>query len=260
MGIINLTPDSFYDGGKHKTINDAIITMKSMIQHGANIIDLGACSSRPGSKLISLKEEEKRLFPVLIKARTVFPDITISIDTYRYQIAEQAISYGADLINDVYVEKDQNKMFETVSKHNTPYVLMHMLGTPKTMQKKIYYVNFKKDILMFFRNKITLLNNLNFNKIIIDPGFGFGKTLSQNYQLLNMIPEMKKFKYPILAGVSRKSMINTPLNIENRQALNGTTVVNTIALLKGAKILRVHDVKETKETIEIFKLAQQNKQ
>tara|TARA_Y100000588_G_C13572792_1_gene635327 strand:- start:140 stop:553 length:414 start_codon:yes stop_codon:yes gene_type:complete len=136
---------------------------------------------------------------------------------------------------------------------------MHMLGTPNTMQKKIHYVNFKQEILMFFQEKIKALNNLNFKKIIIDPGFGFGKTLNQNYQLLNMIPEIKKFQYPILVGASRKSMISTPLNIENCQALNGTTVVNTISLLKGANILRVHDVKETKETIEIFKLVKNNK-
>ena len=197
MGIINLTPDSFYDGGKHNTINHAITAVQDMIKNGADIIDLGACSSRPGSKSISLKEEEKRLFPILIKTRKLFPNITISIDTYRYQIAEKAISYGADLINDIYVQKDQKKMFEIVKKHDTPYVLMHMLGTPNTMQKKIQYVNFRKDILMFFREKIKVLNNLNFNKIIIDPGLGFGKTLNQNYQLLNMLPEMKKFQLEI---------------------------------------------------------------
>ena len=259
MGIINLTPDSFYDGGKYSKIENAIQGVQNMIDEGVDIIDLGACSSRPGSQPISLKEEKKRLFPVLNKLREIFPEIIISIDTFRYQVAEDAINYGANLINDIYVEKEQKKMFEVIAKYEIPYVMMHMLGSPTTMQKNIYYNNFKNEIIDFFQQKINLFHKLDFHKIILDPGIGFGKNLSQNYQLINMIPDMLKFKYPILIGNSRKSMIQTTLNVNKKNALNGTTILNTIAIMKGAKIIRVHDVKEAKEIITIFKSINEHK-
>jgi len=258
MGIINLTPDSFYDGGKYTNIEHTITRANEMVINNIDIIDLGAASSRPGSKTISIKEEEKRLFPALIKIRELFPSATISIDTYRYQIAEQAIKYGADMINDIYVEKDEEQMFRVIKKYNIPYILMHMSGNPSNMQKHIHYNSFEKEIIDFFKQKIDKLTCDGFQKIIIDPGFGFGKTLNQNYQLINMIPELKKFKYPILVGVSRKSMISKGLKIKIEDTINGTVAINSICLSKGASIIRVHDIKEGKETIEIFKLVQNN--
>ena len=259
MGIVNITPDSFYDGGKHKNTNAYIKYIQKIIKEGADIIDLGACSSRPGSTPISLKEEEKRLLPVLEKTKEKFPDIPISIDTYRYQIAEKAISYGAQLINDIYVEKDKQKMFSVIAKHNIPYVLMHMQGNPKNMQNKIHYTDFKNEIMMFFKNNIKKLNQNGVNNIILDPGFGFGKTLNQNYNLINMISEIKKLNYPILTGLSRKSMISQGLQTTSQNALTGTIAANTICLMHGASIIRVHDVQAAKETIKIFNLTQINK-
>ena len=258
MGILNLTPDSFYDGGRYTNLDQIISRVQTMIDEGVDIIDLGAFSSRPGSQLISLKEEEKRLFPALIKIRELFPKVTLSIDTYRYQIAEQAIKYGANIINNIYINKYPTQMAKIVQKYNTPYIIMHMKGEPKNMQKNIQYNNFKNDIYMFFKNCINELNKINFDKIIIDPGFGFGKTLLQNYNLINMIPELKKLSYPVLVGLSRKSMIFKPLNQEPENCLHGTIVANTIALTKGANILRVHDIKEAIQTKKIVQLVQQN--
>ena len=258
MGILNLTPDSFYDGGRYTNLNQIISRAQTMINEGVDIIDLGAFSSRPGSQLISLKEEEKRLFPALIKIRELFPKVTLSIDTYRYQIAEQAIKYGANIINNIYINKYPKQMAKIVQKYNTPYIIMHMKGEPKNMQKNIQYNNFKNDIYMFFKNYINELNEMNFDKIIIDPGFGFGKTLLQNYNLINMIPELKKLSYPVLVGLSRKSMIFKALNQKPDNCLHGTIVANTIALTKGANILRVHDIKEAIQTKKIVQLVQQN--
>ena len=259
MGIVNITPDSFYDGGKHKSTKAYIKYIQKIIKEGADIIDLGACSSRPGSTPISLKEEEKRLLPVLEKTKEKFPDIPVSIDTYRYQIAEKAILHGAQLINDIYVEKDKQKMFSVIAKHNTPYVLMHMQGKPQNMQNKIHYMDFKSEIMMFFNNNIKKLNQNGVNNIILDPGFGFGKTLNQNYNLINMISEIKKLNYPILSGLSRKSMISQGLKTTSQNALTGTIAANTICLMHGASIIRVHDVQAAKETITIFNLTQINK-
>ncbi len=259
MGILNLTPDSFYDGGRYIKHNKAINRVRQMIKEGVDIIDIGAFSSRPGASLISLKEEEKRLFPILLKIRELFPEITISIDTYRHQIAEQAIRYGANIINDIYVEKNQSNMFKIVQKYNIPYIMMHMSGEPKNMQKNITYTHFKNDILNYFKKKIKIMDEIQFEKIIIDPGFGFGKTLNHNYQLINMIPEIMKFGYPILAGISRKSMISEGLDTIAENTLTGTIAANTICLMKGVSIIRVHDIKEGKETIEIIKLVKQNK-
>lgn len=259
MGILNLTPDSFYDGGIYSKPVEILNRVTEMVKEGVDILDIGAFSSRPGASFISLKEEEKRLFPTLLKIRDLFPDLIISVDTYRHQIAEQSIKYGANIINDIYVEYDELKMFQIVQKYNTPYILMHMLGEPKNMQKNIQYIDFQHDIIDFFKNKIKLLNELQFEKIIIDPGFGFGKTLQQNYEMINMIPTIKELGYPVLAGVSRKSMISQGLEINTEDTLSGTIAANTICITKGAQIIRVHDVKEAKETIGIIKLVDNNK-
>ena len=259
MGILNLSPDSFYDGRRYTNDSEIINKVSNMVKEGVNILDIGAFSSRPGANLISLNEEERRLFPILLKIRELFPEIIISIDTYRHQIAEQSIKYGANMINDIYVEKDQSNMFKVIQKYNVPYVLMHMSGEPKNMQKNITYTNFHKDIINFFQTKIEILHAMQFKKIILDPGFGFGKTLNHNYQLINMIPEIIKLGHPVLAGISRKSMISKGLNISTQDTLTGTITANTICLMKGAKIIRVHDVREGKETIEIIKLVKNNK-
>ena len=258
MGILNLTPDSFYDGGQYCNIKQGVNRVRQMVKEGVDIIDMGAFSSRPGANPISLKEEEKRLFPILLKIKELFPKVTISIDTYRYQIAEQAIKYGASIINDIYVEKNQSKMFDVIQKYNTPYILMHMSGNPKNMQTDIYYQDFHIEVINFFLKKIKLLQERQFNKIIIDPGFGFGKTLNHNYELINMIPSMIKIGYPVLAGISRKSMISKGLKIQTHETLSGTIAANAICLIKGAKIIRVHDVKEGKETTRILKLVKSN--
>ena len=258
MGIVNITPDSFYDGGQHKSVKSYIKHIEKIINEGADIIDLGACSSRPGATPISLKEEERRLLPVLEKTKQEFPHIPVSIDTYRYQIAEKAILYGAQLINDIYIEKDKKKMFSVIAKYNIPYVLMHMQGNPKNMQKKIQYIDFETEIMMFFKNNIKELKEKGIYNIILDPGFGFGKTLNQNYNLINMITKIKQLNYPILTGLSRKSMISQGLNTTSKNALTGTIAANTICLMNGASIIRVHDVQEAKETIKIFNLTQIN--
>ena len=258
MGILNITPDSFYDGGKYTIIHKIIDRVKTMIYEGVDIIDIGAASSRPGSKSISIKEEEQRLFPTLIKIRELFPNITISIDTYRHQIAEQAIKYGANIINDIYVSYNQEKMFSVIKKYNVTYILMHMSGKPSNMQKNINYNNFNQEIIRFFEENIKKLKHLQFEQIIIDPGFGFGKTINQNYELINMIPELAKFGYPVLAGLSRKSMISHSLNINTEQSLNGTIAANTICLTKGVDIIRVHDIQAARETIDIFNLTNKN--
>ena len=258
MGVLNLTPDSFYDGGRYTKLDAIIQRVKNMIHEGVDIIDIGAFSSRPGADLISLKEEEKRLFPVLIKIKDLFPNTIISIDTYRHQIAEKAIKNGANIINNIYVKKDHKKMARIVKKYDTPYIIMHMDGTPKNMQNTIKYHNFKNEIMMFFKKTIKELHEIKFDKIIIDPGFGFGKTLIQNYELINMIPEIRKLQHPVLVGLSRKSMITKALETNTNHALSGTIAANTIALMKGADIIRVHDVKEAVETRKIVQIVKEN--
>ena len=258
MGILNMTPDSFYDGGKHNSKKKSITHVKNMIKEGVDIIDIGACSTRPGAQEISLKEEEKRLFPTLEVIKDQFPNTIISIDTYRYQIAKKAIKYGAHIINDIYFEKETNKMINVILENNTPYILMHMQGAPSNMQNNIQYHNFKKEIISFFRNNTTLLNKRGVKNIILDPGFGFGKTLNQNYELINMIPTLKKLGYPLLTGTSHKSMIKKALKINNDHTLCGTITLNTLCLIKGASIIRVHDVLEAKQTVTLFNLLKEN--
>ena len=252
MAIINITPDSFYDGGKFSSVTDIVKDAEMKISEGATIIDIGAASSRPNAVAVSVKDEIIRLREPLIKLRKEFPKVFISIDTYLSEVAEFAIDLGADIINDISGSQLDNKMLDVVAKHQIPYVLMHMQGTPQNMQKNPSYDDVVKDISTFYTSKIEQCKNLGFDKLIIDVGFGFGKTVEHNYQLLKHLNEFSSFDFPLLVGLSRKSMINKIINTSPVTALNGTTVLNTIALQNGAKILRVHDVKEAKQAIDLF--------
>ncbi|MFH1005384.1 MAG: dihydropteroate synthase [Bacteroidota bacterium] len=253
MGILNVTPDSFFDGGKFIDENFILSQTEKMLNEGADIIDIGGCSTRPGVQTVSEETELTRLIPAIKIIRNKFRDAIISIDTFRSDIAEKSIDAGADMINDISGGTIDNNMFDIIAKHNVPYVLMHIQGTPQTMQQNPHYENVVEEVKKYFAEKIILLKNSGVKQIIIDPGFGFGKTLEHNYSLLNNLCSFKSFGLPLLAGVSRKSMINKILGIKPEEALNGTTVINTIALLNGANILRVHDVKEAKEVIKIYK-------
>lgn len=251
MGIVNLTPDSFYDGGKYAGVNDVLRDAEEKIKLGADIIDIGAVSSRPNAKEIDEAEEWVRLEPVLKELRKKFPEVFISVDTYRSAIAKKAAELGADIINDISGGNLDQDMFATVSKLDVAYVLMHMQGTPQTMQKDPQYGDVVYEVKNEFEKKIDILSKLNFKNVILDVGFGFGKTTEHNYQLLKQLPQFVELGFPVLAGVSRKSLINKVIKTNPVTALNGTTVLNTIALLNGAKILRVHDITEAKQAIEL---------
>ncbi|MGB1268410.1 MAG: dihydropteroate synthase [Flavobacteriaceae bacterium] len=249
MGILNLTPDSFYDGGQYRDEKDILTQVKKMLDDGATFIDIGAYSSRPGATHISEDEELKRIVPIVKLLCQTFPDILISIDTFRSQVAKACIESGAALINDISAGEMDDNMFQTIGTLNIPYIMMHMQGTPQNMQQNPTYKNVTQDILLYFSKKIALARQYNINDIIIDPGFGFGKTIAHNYALLNDLEVFKNINLPILIGASRKSMIYNILNTNAQNALNGTTVVNTLALHKGASIIRVHDVKEAVECV-----------
>lgn len=251
MGILNITPDSFYDGGKYKSENDILLQTEKMLQEGATFIDIGAYSSRPGASHISESEELQRIVPVVELLIKEFPDIIISIDTFRSKVANETVQAGAAIINDISGGNMDAKMFETVAQLQVPYILMHMQGTPQNMQENPTYKNITTELLQFFSQKINQLRHLKLNDVIIDVGFGFGKTIEQNYQLLKDLSFFKTLNTPILAGVSRKSMLYKTLNISAKEALNATTSANTIALLNGANILRVHEVKEAMEAVKI---------
>lgn len=251
MGILNVTTDSFYDGGKYLSELEITKQISIIEKEGAKIIDVGASSSRPGSIPVSEKTEIERLLPTIELIKKNSPNLKISIDTFRSNVARQCIKNGADMINDISAGEKDKKMFDTIAELNVPYVMMHMKGNSLTMQKNPNYDDIIKEISEFFEKKIKTLNSLGFNKIIIDPGFGFGKTLEHNYEILRNLSEFKKINLPILVGVSRKSMIYNLLDITADQALNGTSIINTIALNNGANLLRVHDVKEATECIKI---------
>lgn len=251
MGILNITPDSFYDGGKYKNESDILFQTEKMLLEGATFIDVGAYSSRPGAAHITESEELKRIIPVIDLLIKKFPEIVLSIDTFRSRIAKETIQCGAAMINDISGGKMDEKMFQTVADLQVPYILMHMLGTPQNMQQNPVYEDVTKEIISFFAAQIYKLHQLKVNDIIIDVGFGFGKTLAHNYEILNNLSLFNSLDAPILAGVSRKSMLYKPLEINASEALNATTVANTIAILNGANILRVHDVKEALEAIKI---------
>ena len=254
MGILNITTDSFFDGGKYLTKKQIINQIQKIKNEGAQIIDIGASSSRPGSTPVSEKLELERLLPTIELIKENCTDIKISIDTFRSVVAKSCIENGADIINDISAGEYDKKMFETVANHNVPYIMMHMKGDSLTMQNNPSYNNVVEEIMLFFQTKINKLNEMDFNQIIIDPGFGFGKTLEHNYEILKNLKKFQKFKLPVLVGASRKSMIYKLLNGTAEQALNGTSVVNTFSLLNGASILRVHDVKEAMECIKIVNL------
>ena len=252
MGILNLTNDSFYDGGKYIHKNEILKQTEKMIKEGALIIDIGAQSSKPGSRIISSKDELKKLLPTIKLIKKEFPDTLISVDTFWSKTAKASVSDGADIINDISAGEIDKKMFDTIAKLKIPYVLMHMKGIPENMQKHIKYNNIVKEVYNFFKDKIQDLNSKGFFDIVIDPGFGFGKSIENNFELLKNLEKLNDLNCPILVGTSRKSMIQKTLNVSVQNALNGTTITNTIALLKGASILRVHDVSEAIECIKIY--------
>lgn len=249
MAILNLTPDSFYGNSRIDSVNAALKRTESFLNKGATFIDLGAYSSRPGAADVSLEEELNRLLPVVSAIAKEFPTALISVDTFRAKVAEEAILNGAHIINDISAGQLDANMFNTVAKLQVPYIMMHMKGTPQTMQQNPTYSNVTTEVITYFDEKIKQLKSLGVNDVVIDPGFGFAKTLTHNYELLQQLTAFGLFELPILVGFSRKSMITKLLEIKNEQALNGTSVLNTTALLKGANILRVHDVKEAKECI-----------
>ena len=254
MGILNLTPDSFYDGGSYKNDSDILFKVENMLQGGATFIDVGGYSSRPNAELISEEEELNRIVPIVELLLKTFPEILLSIDTFRSRVAKACIESGASMINDISAGKLDESMLKTIAKLHVPYIMMHMRGTPQNMQKLTHYDNLVKDILLYFSDRIQAAKALGIADIIVDPGFGFSKTITQNFELLNRINLFKMLELPILVGLSRKSMIYKSLDITANEALNGTTVLNTIALQKGANIIRVHDVKEAVECVRLFNL------
>ncbi len=249
MGILNLTPDSFYDGGELNTIDAAITKCAKMLNDGAEIIDVGAYSSRPGAEDINEEKELKRLLPYLKELVINFPDAVFSVDTFRTIVAKRAIENGAAIINDISGGSDE--MFQIIRSLGVPYILMHIKGTPQNMQQNLQEGKILNEVMFYFSERLNKLHRLGVNDIILDPGFGFGKTLGQNYELLRAFEQFKIFEKPILAGVSRKSMINKVLATKPETALNGTTILNTLLLEKGADILRVHDVKEAVEAVKL---------
>jgi len=251
MGILNITPDSFFDGGKYKNESDFLNQTEKMISDGATFIDVGAYSSRPGAKHITEEEELQRIIPVINLLVKNFPEIIISVDTFRSKIAKETVTAGAAIVNDISGGKMDENMFTTVANLQVPYILMHMLGTPQNMQKNPVYNNVTQEIISFFAAQIHKLHQLKLNDIIIDVGFGFGKTIDHNFEILKNLSLFKNLDAPILAGISRKSMLYKTLDISAQEALNATTSANTIALLNGATILRVHDVKEAVEAVKI---------
>ena len=251
MGILNITPDSFYDGGKHNSEKAIIKHVEQMLLEGATFIDIGAYSSKPGADFVSEDEELARILPIITRVLKEFPEALLSIDTFRSRVAKECIQMGAALINDISAGKLDDTMLNTVADLHAPYIMMHMRGTPQTMQKQTVYNNLVKDILFYFSERIAAARQIGIVDMIIDPGFGFAKTLEQNFELLNQLELFNMLELPLLVGVSRKSMIYKTLQNSASEALNGTTALNTIALQKGANILRVHDVKEAIETIKL---------
>ena len=254
MGILNVTPDSFYDGGRYCKVDEISRRVDQIISEGAEIIDIGAYSSRPGAQDVTAEEEWSRLSQGLEIIRKRCPEAIISVDTFRADVAEKSIvDGGAAIVNDISAGMIDAQMFPTVAKLGVPYILMHMQGTPQDMQNQPQYNDVTNDVILFLSEKVLKLRQLGVKDIIIDPGFGFGKTIEHNYTLLRNLDKFKIFNMPLLVGISRKSMIYKPLNITPQEALNGTTVLNTLALVNGASILRVHDVKAAVESIKLMK-------
>ncbi len=252
MGIINATPDSFFKGHSALGLDGIVLLAGKMIDDGATILDIGGQSTRPGSERIPAAREIERVVPVIEAIQSKHPDTIISIDTYQSRVAEMALKAGASIVNDVSGGEMDNEMIGMVGSLHVPYICMHMKGTPDTMQKDIHYENVLREVLDYFIFKIAECKAAGINDIIVDPGLGFGKTIAHNFQLLKQLEIFKLLEKPILAGISRKSTIYKTLGISAEEALNGTTVLNTVALLNGAAILRVHDVREAKEAIELI--------
>ena len=253
MGIVNVTPDSFYDGGKYKSASAVLQQVEHMLEQGATFIDIGGYSTRPGADELTLDEEKKRVLPIIEQVNERFPDACLSIDTFNAPVARAAVEAGAHLINDVSGGNLDGQMFNTVADLKVPYVLMHMRGTPQTMKTLTQYDNLVNDIAGELQQKISQLQALDVTDIIIDPGFGFAKTIDQNFELLRQLSLFQLLELPLLAGLSRKSMIYKRLKITSDEALNGTTALNMVALVNGASILRVHDVREAMQTVELYK-------
>ena len=251
MGILNITPDSFYDGGMFDSNKKILKQVEKMLEDGADIIDIGGCSSKPGSKKVITDDEIKRVIPTIELIKSKFNEAIISVDTFRSEVAKKAVNSGASIVNDISAGELDPNMFNCVAKLGIPYIMMHMQGSPQTMQNKPKYNNVVNDIITNLSKKIFRARELGIIDIVVDPGFGFGKTLEHNYQILNDLSFFKELDCPILVGISRKSMIYKILNNDPKNALNGTTCLNTVALSKGANILRVHDVKEAKEIIKL---------
>ena len=252
MGILNVTPNSFFDGGQYNSIDAALAQTEKMITEGATFIDVGGASSKPGADEISVDEELKRVIPVIEKISQTFPESFISIDTYRSDVAQQAVAAGAQLVNDISAGNLDDNMLKTVGKLHVPYIAMHMQGTPQTMQNNPTYDDVMVAVRYFFSEKISAAREAGIHDIILDPGFGFGKTTAHNFTLLKHLHSLYIDGVPLLVGVSRKSMIHKSLGTDAAHALNGTTVLNTVALQKGAHILRVHDVKEAQEAVQLI--------
>jgi dihydropteroate synthase len=251
MGILNTTNDSFYDGGKYHTIDSALLRTENMLNEGANLVDIGGQSSRPGANMISTDEELARTVPVIEAIRKRFPEAVISIDTFRAEVARQCIEAGADIVNDISAGDEDENMLKVVADARVPYIAMHKQGTPKDMQTDPQYKDVVLDVVEYFRQKLQHYQSIGIDNVIVDPGFGFGKTLDHNYSLMRGLDVFHALERPLLVGVSRKSMVCKLLKVDSKNALNGSTVLHTFALIKGAHILRVHDVKEAVEAVKI---------
>ncbi|MFH6967147.1 dihydropteroate synthase [Flavobacterium sp. FlaQc-28] len=252
MGILNVTPNSFFDGGKYKDEEDIISQVGKMLSEGASFIDIGAYSSKPSAEFVSEQEEIDRIVPAVELILKHFPQALLSIDTFRAEVAKASIESGAAIVNDIAAGELDNKMLDVIAKYNVPYIMMHMRGNPQTMQSLTQYDDIVKEMLFYFSEKVQKARSLGINDLILDPGFGFAKTTDQNYEVMQKMELFNLLELPVLAGISRKSMIYKTLDITPHEALNGTTFLNTIALTKGAKILRVHDVKEAVECVTLF--------
>jgi dihydropteroate synthase len=254
MGILNITPDSFFAGSRVDARPDSILTKATqMMEEGADVLDIGGYSSRPGAVDISVQEEMDRVIPAIEEIRKKFPEVLLSVDTFRSKVAKEAISAGADMVNDISAGALDEEMPELVASLKVPYIAMHMKGNPQTMQSLSNYSDILEEIMYYFSEKVDLFKKLGIKDVIIDPGFGFAKTIEQNFFLLKNLKSFDVFGLPLLAGLSRKSMIYKTLQINAPEALNGTTALNMFALMQGANLLRVHDVKEAKETLKLFK-------
>lgn len=258
MGILNITPDSFFDGGRYLNIDSILSQVEEMINEGTDFIDIGASSTRPGAKRISEEEELRRLSEPVRQIRNSFPEMYISIDTYRSSIAQKMVSdFGVDIINDISAGLMDEAMFETIADLNVPYIIMHIQGKPENMQLNPTYTDVVKEVLLFLSKRLEKLNLLGVNDVIADPGFGFGKTLDQNYEILDNLDVFSMLEIPLMVGLSRKSMVYNLIESTPDDALNGTSILHAIALLNGADILRVHDVKQAKEAITIVNKLQE---